>query len=262
MWKHAWWTVLLAAGLTPTPTAHAILLNGVECNSFTVTGSTTNGALDGDDLVLEIHDCGPDGISPFDNDAGPCGNGTIDAGEQCDGSDLAGQSCASRGFAGGVLSCNGVCQFDVSGCLNEPPPTPTPPVPCPDGFLDEVTSPGFYGVRDVRIPVGETRQYCATVDAPLVPMPNDIQRIQFAWQAEADVTCGFLRVTAGQSFSPGISRTSTGNSGSLLFLRSRGRFGQCPECTLPGIYIVTATNVGPAAPSPVCELFGLLWRAS
>ena len=49
-----------------------------------------------------------------------CGNGVIEAGEQCDGADLAGEDCVSRGFfGGGVLRCNGDCTFDVRECFSD-----------------------------------------------------------------------------------------------------------------------------------------------
>ncbi len=51
-----------------------------------------------------------------------CGDNVIRSGvEQCDGSDLGGASCVSRGYAGGSLSCGGACIFDVSGCTGVPP---------------------------------------------------------------------------------------------------------------------------------------------
>src|SRR5262249_38542425 len=45
-----------------------------------------------------------------------CGNGVIDPGEQCDTSDLNGESCTTLGFTGGVLTCNSSCAFDTSEC--------------------------------------------------------------------------------------------------------------------------------------------------
>jgi hypothetical protein len=45
-----------------------------------------------------------------------CGNGVIDPGEQCDQSNLNGQSCLSQGFAAGVLACGPGCILDTSGC--------------------------------------------------------------------------------------------------------------------------------------------------
>lgn len=46
-----------------------------------------------------------------------CGDGALDAaGEQCDGTDLGGDSCASLGFASGTLGCTSACRFDTSAC--------------------------------------------------------------------------------------------------------------------------------------------------
>ena len=52
-----------------------------------------------------------------------CGDNIIEGIEQCDGSDLGGSTCASLGFAGGDLSCNANCDFDVSKCTNVVAPT-------------------------------------------------------------------------------------------------------------------------------------------
>lgn len=47
-----------------------------------------------------------------------CGNGVVDAGEECDGTDLAGLDCTALGggFAGGTLACADDCTLDASGC--------------------------------------------------------------------------------------------------------------------------------------------------
>jgi len=45
-----------------------------------------------------------------------CGNGLREGSEQCDGPDLGGQTCQSRGFSGGTLACNGDCTFNTAGC--------------------------------------------------------------------------------------------------------------------------------------------------
>ncbi|MFH2010918.1 MAG: hypothetical protein ABI333_30240 [bacterium] len=44
-----------------------------------------------------------------------CGNGTLEPPEQCEGADLNGETCQSRGFGGGELSCAN-CWLDTSGC--------------------------------------------------------------------------------------------------------------------------------------------------
>ncbi len=48
-----------------------------------------------------------------------CGDGVVDPGEgeECDGADLAGQDCASLGFAGGTLACSAGCRFDTGYCV-------------------------------------------------------------------------------------------------------------------------------------------------
>ena len=47
-----------------------------------------------------------------------CGNGIKEAGEQCDGTDLAGQTCVGLGYVGGTLSCNTNCTFNTSACTS------------------------------------------------------------------------------------------------------------------------------------------------
>jgi hypothetical protein len=48
---------------------------------------------------------------------GSCGNGALDPGEQCDGANLGGQTCASRGLPGTGLACTAGCTFDTSACV-------------------------------------------------------------------------------------------------------------------------------------------------
>ncbi len=46
-----------------------------------------------------------------------CGDGAIDAGEQCDQNNLNGATCVTQGFAFGSLQCGANCSFDTSGCF-------------------------------------------------------------------------------------------------------------------------------------------------
>ena len=48
-----------------------------------------------------------------------CGNGAIDAGEECDGFNLDHQNCVSQGFDGGTLECGEGCLFDTSECTRD-----------------------------------------------------------------------------------------------------------------------------------------------
>ena len=45
-----------------------------------------------------------------------CGNSLIDAGEQCDGTNLNAKSCASFGFPVGTLTCTSDCNLDTRRC--------------------------------------------------------------------------------------------------------------------------------------------------
>lgn len=59
-----------------------------------------------------------------------CGNGTIepDFGEECDGANLGGYTCANLGYVGGQLACSTTCALDLSSCAA--------PVTCGNGVLD------------------------------------------------------------------------------------------------------------------------------
>jgi prepilin-type N-terminal cleavage/methylation domain-containing protein len=56
-----------------------------------------------------------------------CGNGAIDSGEQCDGTNLNSQTCATVLGTGttGTLSCSASCQLIASGCVVAPTPAQT-----------------------------------------------------------------------------------------------------------------------------------------
>lgn len=47
-----------------------------------------------------------------------CGNNVKEAGEECDGTDLAGETCESLGYGSGNLSCTSNCTYDVNGCAS------------------------------------------------------------------------------------------------------------------------------------------------
>ena len=73
-------------------------------------------------VVLIAAACGGGGQDALDPMGGldasfRCGNGTVDAAEDCDEEDLGGATCESLGFASGTLGCDLLtCRFDTSGC--------------------------------------------------------------------------------------------------------------------------------------------------
>jgi len=46
-----------------------------------------------------------------------CGNGIIEVGEACEGSDLASGTCEGLGLGLGTLACDDECEYDTSGCV-------------------------------------------------------------------------------------------------------------------------------------------------
>jgi hypothetical protein len=58
--------------------------------------------------------------TPATEGAGFCGNGVVDAGEDCEPGVLGAATCGTVGFASGSLACLPWCRFDVSGCLSIP----------------------------------------------------------------------------------------------------------------------------------------------
>jgi hypothetical protein len=92
-------------------------------------GSTTNTQRDNLGFAKVTFVTGPPPV---------CGNNVKESGEACDGTDLAGQTCVSQGFGGGVLSCNANCTFNTSACTAPPQTTVTyTSVAAEDGFVLE-----------------------------------------------------------------------------------------------------------------------------
>ena len=81
-------------------------LNGNDCT--TVGGNFSGGTLTcaADCFSFDTTNCITD----------LCGNDQVDGTEDCDGTELDGESCTSMGFTGGTLACNNDCSFDLSGC--------------------------------------------------------------------------------------------------------------------------------------------------
>ncbi len=83
-------------------------LSGSDENSGPGDSATAEGPVES----TSIADASDDGPS-----ATNCGNGVIDAGEDCDGTALGSAACADFGFEAGTLSCSAACAFATSGCF-------------------------------------------------------------------------------------------------------------------------------------------------
>jgi hypothetical protein len=109
-------------------------VNGQSCSNFGFDGGTLtcnagcllttvscaneicNDNLDND--LDGLSDCADPNCTNATN-CQTCGNGQLNAGEQCDGTNLNNQSCLTQGFDGGALSCNNSCFFNITGCADE-----------------------------------------------------------------------------------------------------------------------------------------------
>ncbi len=69
-------------------------------------------------LAVACRSSGPRQVTPGPTDAPPaCGDGHVDPGEECDGSDLAEQNCQTLGYDSGPLGCDATCHFSRALCV-------------------------------------------------------------------------------------------------------------------------------------------------
>jgi len=119
---------------------------GEECDGSVAETCESRGYAGG---TLACVDCA---VDEGDCVLGSCGDGIVvaRAGEVCEPTDLAGETCVTLGFGGGgVLACAAGCAaFDTSGCIER----------CGDGILD----PGEECDEARPIPTSRTRLAAAT----------------------------------------------------------------------------------------------------
>ena len=85
---------------------------GVKQNTNHPADLNHDGVVNSNDVDILIANWGVCPLAPV------CGNNILETGEQCDGSELNGQTCQILGFQGGILSCSAQCTFDVIQCYN------------------------------------------------------------------------------------------------------------------------------------------------
>jgi hypothetical protein len=112
-----------------------IALAGAGCaegSTFGTGGESSDGPSTGGDTADgggSSDGGGPSGASSAGGGApDTCGDGSIDAGEACDGADLGTETCTTQEFAGGTLACTAACALDTSGCVE---------TLCNNGVLDD-----------------------------------------------------------------------------------------------------------------------------
>jgi hypothetical protein len=106
-----------------------------------------------------------------------CGDGNLTAEEQCEGTDLQGQTCEGLGFDGGTLACDpSTCFFDTSGCTAlELTECSTPDLTIPDNgsVTDTITVNHPGTVTDVNVVVQITHNLTAHLDVSVEHLGTD-----------------------------------------------------------------------------------------
>ncbi len=88
---------------------------GGSISMTSMTNATSNGSgVDGSET--SNGDTSDSGGSSDDGPPPTCGNNVLEAGEECDLTQLDGQDCPSLGFDSGALACDLTCQFNTAGC--------------------------------------------------------------------------------------------------------------------------------------------------
>ncbi len=98
---------------------NGVIEDGEQCDGANLGGETCVSLGQPSGTLACTSGCGFD-ITGCTGSNPVCGNGVVEGSEQCDGSNLNGQSCVTQGYMGGSLTCTSGCAFDTSGCGDIP----------------------------------------------------------------------------------------------------------------------------------------------
>ena len=93
-----------------------VLDSGEECDGVALGGASCTG----EGFVSGDVSCSSECELVFDecvgDDPEECGDGVLQDGEECDGTDFGDATCGSRGFESGALACSAECEIVETGC--------------------------------------------------------------------------------------------------------------------------------------------------
>lgn len=141
-------------------------------------------------------------------DAGPvgpvCGDGQLEAPEQCEPDTWSPQSCQSMGYAYGTLLCGAGCKFDVSGCGGVLGELAGFGEPCGEDFNDcgaDLTCVLF-------TETDHSNGYCTATCGDGLPCPGQPAGATCAYKLKSGASiCGFLCNELQPDCPPGLACT-------------------------------------------------------
>jgi hypothetical protein len=140
---------------------------------------------DGDGDAGDGDGDGDAGDGDGDGNQAMCGNGVVEDGEVCDGTELAGSDCISLGFTGGTLECDEACQFNTKGCTMEF---------CGNGILEPGEACDGMDIGDadcIALGEGPGTPGCTvecTLDLSTCGLEGEGEACEF-WACEGDLYC-------------------------------------------------------------------------
>jgi hypothetical protein len=157
----------------------------------------------------------------------------VQPGEDCDGADLGGETCAALGYAGGALACTTDCRFDTSACVADVCGNGRTGAgeACDPGGIDGAP-PDFAGATCVSVgrPAGGTLACTATCDA-LVVGPHCAGDVAIACTTAA--ACGDAGPCVGGCIECGNGLVDPGEACDEGAANGGGPSHCRPDCTLP-----------------------------
>jgi len=126
-----------------------------------------------------------------------CGDNALGSGEECDGGDFGGKSCASYGFDTGSLACDGSCRVITSGCSGVET--------CFDGRDNDGDNDIDCGDPDCAGPCAST---CA--EPPTLTDPATVTGSTIGHPADSDLSCAISSVPTGSEIAYRMTAAQSG----------------------------------------------------
>jgi hypothetical protein len=180
-------------------------------------------------------------------DSATCGNGVLEAGEECDwGEDASTDTCGVE------------CQWECEGTVLDQPA-------CLLGVCDDPGLSGSWYMKEaISVPAGQTKTFCVPVMAPLVPQQP--KRIEFSLFDGTNRGCGYVILSivpshpAQEPYQNSLPSYSVGKKyNARKYINGAWDPLGNPNGAARGIYKLQISR--PANANDTCDYFWLGWKA-